>query len=304
MEAGRLAIKHDLGEGVGILVSQTKINTGEWHAVSINRVRQMNNLFINGVSEGMAKSPGSEVNLQVTGVDFVHVGGVPSEFTIFRNVTSQKFRGCLRKFFLFRSGYPLVNPGSSFGVTHGCIEQTQRRVGMSGYGYVAFPPIPLSRETDITVTFTTLMPNATILAAGEAQGRRRRDVDPDATDIFYAIGLLNGRIIVQINNGQGRLTLKSRRGDSPYNDGSAHNVVLVKKDKRINLIVDDRRVDTGRLSGTELYINAMSPFYIGSTGNLTLSPEFSSLPSFSGCIENLIVMKELLGFEKQPALKM
>lgn len=41
MEAGRLAIKHDLGEGVGILVSQTKINTGEWHAVSINRVRQM-----------------------------------------------------------------------------------------------------------------------------------------------------------------------------------------------------------------------------------------------------------------------
>ena len=49
---------------------------------------------------------------------------------------------------------------------------------------MAFRPNPLGRETDIAVTFRTLIPNATILAAAENLGRKRRDLDQDATDVI------------------------------------------------------------------------------------------------------------------------
>ncbi|KAJ8033997.1 Laminin subunit alpha-2 [Holothuria leucospilota] len=298
LKDGKPVTKLDLGEGVGIGESSEKINNNTWHSISLTIYKNESSLYINNRKATSAATKSSPDGLTISPFTKLYIGGLPYGFEMRRDVNVNSFRGCMRNFNLYRSTQDLLQPGHSFGITDSCTpNKVERSVGLSGRGSVALRPVALGREADITLTFTTLQEDAVILAAGDLRDRNKRDINFDAVDISYTFAIVHGLVQVQINAGQGRLTLATRKSDGKLNDGKPHVILMQKIDKRIRMTVDDKSTRSGKLPGTNVLIPARSPLYVGSlTQDISVSKTVQSLPPFSGCIENLVIMGELLSF--------
>ncbi|PIK46887.1 putative laminin subunit alpha-1 [Apostichopus japonicus] len=288
LKDGRVVSKLDLGEGFIFKGAQ----------IWIPDFTVACSLYVNGLKVASAATAVSSDGLTLAPFTKMYIGGLPFNFPMRRDVTTNAFRGCLKDFNLYRSTQDLLQPGQSFGITENCVpSKVERSVGLAGSGSVALRPVALGREADITLTFTTLQEDAVILAAGDLQTRKKRDVNFDAVDVSYTFALVKGLLQVQVNAGQGRLTLETRKSDGKLNDGRPHVILMQKSDKRIRITIDDLNTRSGRLPGTNVLIPARSPLYVGNTmAGIAISRQVRSLPPFSGCIENLVIMGKLLAF--------
>ncbi|XP_072016336.1 laminin subunit alpha-2-like [Amphiura filiformis] len=294
---GHLVIKHNCGSGVGSFTSPEKVNTGEWIPIVVIRQQQIATLTLNNVKVGSAVSPGSLGGMQVNEGRNLYVGGVTRGFQIKPElgISTKGYIGCLSLIKFFRSTLKLIEPGYSIGVSEGCPTQAIRNVGFYGdsEGYVALHNFALPPKTELSFTFASKQEDAVMLSAGQMvnAGRRKKDVDPDLTDVSYSISLNRGRVQAQINAGQGELTLVTRKGDGLFNDGHSHVVQLTKDDLFIRITVDDTIQRGGKLpQGSKTHVAVNSPLYIGNVGpDIIISDKIAQLPAFSGCIENLII---------------
>ncbi|XP_071807655.1 laminin subunit alpha-2-like isoform X1 [Asterias amurensis] len=296
---GFIKVSHDLGSGIGTVSSLERVNTNTWLQVGVRRYKQESYLFINGVKQGFGLSPGSLEGLTIGESQHLYVAGIPSSYKITRDVTNQPFYGCIKSFFVYRNRQNLLLPGLSTGVEDGCIERTVRSLGLLEDGQVKLRRVALGRVVDVSITFTTKQANGILLAAGESEaGRGKREVDLDQTEVSYAIAVVDGKIRAQINAGQGLLILTTRSSSGPFNDGRPHVVLLQKEDLSIRLVVDDILARTSKLPGSQNLIPVTSPLYIGSFPSaVRLGEGLQNIPSFVGCVKDLVIMGKLVGFQ-------
>ncbi|XP_038056132.1 laminin subunit alpha-2-like [Patiria miniata] len=296
---GYMVVSHDLGSGTGKVSSRERVNTNTWISVSVIRNRGNSIFYIDNVWQGNGVSAGTLTGLTIEEFAYLHVGGVQSFYNVRRDVTTQPFYGCIKFFGLYGNQQNLLQPGLSTGVEDGCVKRTVRSLGLLEGAQVKMRNIALGKIADVSLTFTTAQETGILLAAGKmVEDRTRRDVDPDQTDVSYAVALVAGRIRVHINAGQGLLTLTTRSSAGVFNDGRPHVVLLQKEDFSIRLIVDDVIARSGRLPGSESLIPVTSPLYIGSVpASVRLGPGLQEMRPLVGCVKDLVIMGSLVGFE-------
>ncbi|XP_006823268.2 laminin subunit alpha-2-like, partial [Saccoglossus kowalevskii] len=247
-------------------------------------------LSLNNEEVASGKSQGTLTGLTIS--TEMYIGGVPTGFDIRTGVSEKSFTGCMREFLVNRNAQEFGSQNiASLGVTDGCIKKAIRNVGIMGEGYVELPPVDLGKDGDITISFATYQPDALLLLAKSINNKRKRQVNLDASGVYYSIMLKNGRLQVQLNAGFGGVLLTTRKSDGTFNDGEFHVVSIVKEDNSVKISVDDTAFRGGKIpSGpNEISVNVLTIGGVRSEYKDKVGDAADVINAFSGCIQDIVI---------------
>ncbi|XP_077990917.1 laminin subunit alpha-2-like [Glandiceps talaboti] len=299
---GRIAFRYDLGGGVAELISPAKYNSGDWVRVSARRGRQNGILTVEGANVAQGASPGNLKGLSIN--EFMYFGGTPIETA--DSVVSHSLTGCMRDILVNLNAQELnVENVGLLGVEDGCIQKPIRNAGLMGNGYVEMPPANLGTDGAITISFATLQPNALVLVAQDMNSRRRRQINADASGVYYSIMLHDGRVQIQVNAGKGELLLSTRKSAGTFNDGEFHVASIVKEGKNVRLTVDDLASRGGNLPDDDVIeVNRMFVGGVSEEAQDGVGGAAEVIIPFGGCVQDLVVdgvlqdLAKTTGFER------
>ncbi|EPQ08178.1 Laminin subunit alpha-1 [Myotis brandtii] len=175
---GRVKVTVDLGSGPLALVTDRRYNNGSWYKIAFQRNRKQGLLAVVDAYNTSYKetkqgeTPGASSDLNRLDKDPIYVGGLPRSRVVRRGVASKSYVGCIKNLEISRSTFDLLR--NSYGVRKGCILEPIRSVSFLKGGYIELPPKPLSPESELLATFSTISSSGIILAALGKRGENRQ----------------------------------------------------------------------------------------------------------------------------------
>ncbi|NWV36669.1 CSPG4 protein, partial [Grantiella picta] len=147
-------------------------------------------------------------------------------------------------------------------------------VSFYGDSFVELNMVEASPQTSLQLQFRTSKPQGLLLlAAGK-------------TD-YCLMELRSGYVQLRINFGEGEQVLHSQQR-SQLNDLSWHLVELHHEQDNVTLVVDKHDRTNAKMPGILHDLNIDYGFYIGGTGKLDAPYLVGALPSFRGCIDDVL----------------
>uniref|UniRef100_A0A8C2SMD3 Chondroitin sulfate proteoglycan 4-like n=1 Tax=Coturnix japonica TaxID=93934 RepID=A0A8C2SMD3_COTJA len=147
-------------------------------------------------------------------------------------------------------------------------------VSFYGDSFVALKMTEASCQTTLQLRFLTSKPHGLLfLAAG------KRD--------YCLMELQSGNLQLRINFGMGEQILRSRQR-SRLNDLAWHLVELHHERDNVTLLIDKNDRTTAKMPGFLYELNIDHGFYLGGTTELDVPYLVGGLPSFRGCIDDVL----------------
>lgn len=298
---GRVKVMVDLGSGPLTLMTDRRYNNGTWYKIAFQRNRKQGLLAVFDAYDTSDKetkqgeTPGAASDLNRLEKDLIYVGGLPHSKAVRKGVSSRSYVGCIKNLEISRSTFDLLR--NSYGVRKGCALEPIQSVSFLRGGYVEMPPKSLSPESSLLATFATKNSSGILLVAlgkdAEEAGGAQAHVP------FFSIMLLEGRIEVHVNSGDGTSLRKAllHAPTGSYSDGQEHSISLVRNRRVITIQVDENSPVEMKLGPlTEGKTIDISNLYIGGLPEDKATPMLKMRTSFHGCIKNVVLDAQLLDF--------
>ncbi|XP_021041837.1 laminin subunit alpha-1 isoform X1 [Mus caroli] len=298
---GRVKVMVDLGSGPLTLMTDRRYNNGTWYKIAFQRNRKQGLLAVFDAYDSSDKetkqgeTPGAASDLNRLEKDLIYVGGLPHSKAVRKGVSSRSYVGCIKNLEISRSTFDLLR--NSYGVRKGCALEPIQSVSFLRGGYVEMPPKSLSPESSLLATFATKNSSGILLVAlgkdAEESGGAQAHVP------FFSIMLIEGRIEVHVNSGDGTSLRKAllHAPTGSYSDGQEHSISLVRNRRVITIQLDENSPVEMKLGPlTEGKTINISNLYIGGLPEDKGTPMLKMRTSFHGCIKNVVLDTQLLDF--------
>lgn len=191
--------------------------------------------------------------------------------------------------------YDPMESAAYFGVEPNCRVGADAitMAGFHGSGWLALPAHSLRKRANFGLVLRTRQPDALVLVA----------MDADAA-ANYSVALLGGRAHVWLQTAAGGQPVRLA-GNGTLNDGEYHVVAVQKSGCKVELRVDDRLVDAGRLEAPGCAVQmggAEARMYVGGAPDQwekyagEVAPTFDR---FEGAIKDVVFNNATVAFEEQ-----
>ncbi|XP_013408769.1 laminin subunit alpha isoform X2 [Lingula anatina] len=288
MKEGRVVFAFDCGSGTARLRTSQTYNDGLWHEVRLKRNRKQGTLIIDGKEEAQGQSTGKAASINVKPPYFM--GGISEERAkkAASNVedVTQSFMGCVRSFAL--NDTPFGNPDNETAVSS-CSDDYEvgAYVGADG-GYLTLDNnFKVGIDLDIEFEFRPRTLSGVIMSVTSQRGD------------YLAVQMINGSLIVNVNNGGGEITAKYTPPDNARNtmcNGEWHEVKIQKAKNVVALTVDGLFVAPAFGKQGQSSTDTNDPLYFGGVPDVTKAKGIQTGQQFVGCIRAVKFNKELKNF--------
>ncbi|RXM36346.1 Laminin subunit alpha-2 [Acipenser ruthenus] len=279
MKDGIAHLSFDLGSGNTSTSVPQKINDGQWHKVKVSRDKQRGILTVDGRYFNQTTSPKKADILDVVGM--VYIGGVPVNYTIRRiGPVVYSINACIRNFKMLNSALDLDNPTSSYNIGT-CFVNAQTGTYFNGTGYAkTVGAYKVGTDLSIELEFRTSQRSGVLLGIS---GQKMDGL---------GIELVNGKMLFHADNGVGRFTA-TYEPDSQGGlcDGQWHRVVATKLKHRLELTVDDKKVEGQSPNTHSASADTNDPVFVGGYPDGLKQFGLTINTPFKGCIRNLKLTK-------------
>ncbi|WAR23621.1 LAMA2-like protein, partial [Mya arenaria] len=189
LENGHVVFKYYLGQGsLGQLQTVMKYNRNQWVSVAAARSGLMGLLEV-GTEQLISEGPRGDTLLDVSKND-LYYGGIPPSVNmdVFQKasgglVSSERFLGCMSGLQISVDSVNLWEGKSTVGVSEGCRESGLRSIGFYGSGFAEYQGVSMvAQESDLSISFSTMEPDALLLLAKNVNGDLYVDDTMVATD--------------------------------------------------------------------------------------------------------------------------
>ncbi|XP_063299217.1 laminin subunit alpha-2 isoform X3 [Pelobates fuscus] len=278
IKEGMVHFRYDLGNGDTSTFIPLKINDGEWHKINIFRTKQKGFLYVDSFSNSTTSPKKADI-LDVVGM--LYVGGLPVNYTTKRiGPVLYSIDGCIRNFRMLEGSTDLGNPTSSFNVGS-CFANPQKGTYFSGTGFAkTVGTYKVGMDVLIELEFRTVRTTGVLLGIS---GKKMDGL---------GIELVDGKLLFHADNGAGRFTA-TYEPETPGSlcNGQWHRVVANKIRYRLELIVDDNKVEASSTNAASTSADTNDPVYVGGYPEGVEQFGLTTNVSFKGCIKNLKLTK-------------
>ena len=295
----------DAGTGPAAIrpIGDATYNDGEWHEITISRLRRNGSISIDGSSTGTGQSLGS--NEFVGKPDVLYIGGLENDAAL-RTVSGSmnpnatlkgfSFAGCLFGV-KFKNNYlnfsALLNPNPGVGSPNkGCPLNQESGITFLGGGYLSMPySPPKTNPFSISVWFRTTRPSGLFFYV-------------HSSNSYILVALQDSDIVVKVkseDSGEVSLTSSQIVLQSNLCSGQWYKLEVLKESDGIILNIADNSFSA---SVENLNINTTSNFYLGGLPESSEAwdsyrESFSDYPKgFSGCMRNFQMDDEIVDLHK------
>ncbi|XP_066461637.1 laminin subunit alpha-2 isoform X6 [Eleutherodactylus coqui] len=275
---GMAHFRYDLGSGDTTTMVPQRVNDGEWHKINIFRTKQTGYLFVDGIANS-TNSPKKADILDVVGM--LYVGGLPINYTTKRiGPVLHSIDGCIRNFRMVEGDTNFNSPTSSFNVGS-CFVNPQKGTYFDGSGFAkTVGTFKVGTDLLIELEFRTTRPNGVLIGIS---GKKMDGL---------GIELVDGKLLFHADNGAGRFTAVYE-SELPGNlcDGQWHKVMANKIKHRLEMIVDDNKVEATSPNAASTSADTNDPVFVGGYPEDVKQFGLTTQVSFKGCIRDLKLAK-------------
>ncbi|KAM4771006.1 laminin subunit alpha-2 [Rhinophrynus dorsalis] len=289
---GRIKVSYDLGSGTSFTVSNRNHNDGKWKSLTLSRIQKQTNVTIvdmdtNEEDKITTTSTGSNFGLNLKSDEKIYFGGLPTLRNLRPEVNLKKYAGCLKDIEVSRTPYNLLSSSDYLGLTKGCALEKVYLVSFAKPGFVELPPVSLDVGTEITVSFSTKNESGMILFGNGGNLIPPRRKRRQSGQVFYAVLLKKGRLEVSVPGAKDlhRITIRPEKGE--FHDGKEHSIRIERSRNIFTVQVDEDKIQTLKIPASQS-INVKKLFVGGIPSDFPF-PLFKNIPSFEGCIWNLLI---------------
>lgn len=275
---GMAHFRYDLGSGDTTTMVPQRVNDGEWHKINIFRTKQTGYLFVDGIANS-TNSPKKADILDVVGM--LYVGGLPINYTTKRiGPVLHSIDGCIRNFRMVEGNTDFNNPTSSFNVGS-CFANPQKGTYFDGSGFAkTVGAFKVGTDLLIELEFRTTRTNGVLIGIS---GKKMDGL---------GIELVDGKLLFHADNGAGRFTAVYEPAVSgSLCDGQWHKVMASKIKHRLEMIVDDNKVEASSPNAASTSADTNDPVFVGGYPNDVKQFGLTTQVSFKGCIRDLKLAK-------------
>ncbi|XP_048872059.1 laminin subunit alpha-1-like isoform X2 [Brienomyrus brachyistius] len=296
MHGGMVSFLWDVGSGHAKLeYPDLQIDNDKWYRIHARRFGRRGSLNVWDLQSDLrpaveVSSPGPSVVLEVDESTLIFVGGLGSQIKKSEAVDATHFSGCMAGTWLNGKNIGLWNYVERHGKCQGCStslheEEEEASFQFDGSAYAVVQKALRSSANHIVMNFKTFTPNGLLIYMAS-----------DTTKDFLAIELVDGRVQVTIELGEGPLILSTAK---PYNTGKWHQLTL-RRDKYNALLTvidtsdpSNREELEGQALGTDSALNRSEhdPIYIGGLPDFRSALLLPSTRSFTGCIKDVEISR-------------
>uniref|UniRef100_A0A665UMT4 Basement membrane-specific heparan sulfate proteoglycan core protein n=1 Tax=Echeneis naucrates TaxID=173247 RepID=A0A665UMT4_ECHNA len=300
LSEGQVKVNFDLGSGVGSAISANRHNDGSWKSITMSRNKKQATVTVvdidsNAEEKIVATSQGSATGLNLKQNQKIYFGGLPTignyRYKHTSEVTLKRYAGCLQDIEVSRTPYNLLSSSDYTGVTKGCNVENLYTVSFSKPGYVELGGLLLDVGTEISLSFSTLADDGTILlAVGGAP--------PIGQKIYFSVIMLNkGSLEVSLFTGSHLRQVIRRPEEGPLNDGKEHSLRI----ERFTVQVDEEpRRETKIPNDQPIHLQRI---FLGGVAAEVEQTSSRPIVPFQGCIWNLMVNAILSDFSQPVSFK-
>ncbi|XP_056422497.1 laminin subunit alpha-2 isoform X2 [Hyla sarda] len=275
---GMAHFRYDLGSGDTTTMVPQRVNDGEWHKINIFRTKQTGYLFVDGIANS-TNSPKKADILDVVGM--LYVGGLPINYTTKRiGPVLHSIDGCIRNFRMVEGNTDFKSPTSSFNVGS-CFANPQKGTYFDGSGFArTLGAFKVGTDLLIEIEFRTTRTNGVLIGIS---GKKMDGL---------GIELVDGKLLFHADNGAGRFTaVYEPEVAGSLCDGQWHKVMANKIKYRLEMIVDDNKVEATSPNAASTSADTNDPVFVGGYPEDVKQFGLTTQVSFKGCIRNLKLAK-------------
>ncbi|XP_018411793.1 PREDICTED: laminin subunit alpha-2 [Nanorana parkeri] len=275
---GMAHLRYDLGSGDTTTMVPQKVNDGEWHKINILRTKQTGSLFVDGIANS-TNSPKKADILDVVGM--LYVGGLPINYTTKRiGPVLHSIDGCIRNFRLVEGNTDFNKPTSSYNVGS-CFANPQTGTYFDGSGFAKTVGVfKVGTDLVVELEFRTTRTNGVLIGIS---GKKMDGL---------GIELVDGKLLFHADNGAGLFTaVFEPKLPSSLCDGQWHKLVASKIKHRLEMIVDDNKVEAASPNSASTSADTNDPVFVGGYPEDVKQFGLTTNVSFKGCIKDLRLTK-------------
>ncbi|XP_077145501.1 laminin subunit alpha-2 isoform X2 [Ranitomeya variabilis] len=275
---GMAHFRYDLGSGDTTTMVPKKVNDGEWHKINIFRTKQTGYLFVDGIGNS-TNSPKKADILDVVGM--LYVGGLPINYTTKRiGPVLYSIDGCIRNFRMVEGNTDFNNPTSSFNVGS-CFANPQKGTYFDGSGFAkTVGAFKVGTDLLVELEFRTTRSNGVLVGIS---GKKMDGL---------GIELVDGQLLFHADNGAGRFTaVYDPEVPGSLCNGQWHKVMANKIKHRLEMIVDDNKVEAASPNAASTSTDTNDPVFVGGYPDDVKQFGLTTQVSFKGCIKDLKLAK-------------
>ncbi|XP_073532163.1 laminin subunit alpha-2 isoform X5 [Phyllobates terribilis] len=275
---GMAHFRYDLGSGDTTTMVPKKVNDGEWHKINIFRTKQTGYLFVDGIGNSTTSPKKADI-LDVVGM--LYVGGLPINYTTKRiGPVLHSIDGCIRNFRMVEGNTDFNNPTSSFNVGS-CFANPQKGTYFDGSGFAkTVGAFKVGTDLLIELEFRTTWSNGVLIGIS---GKKMDGL---------GIELVDGQLLFHADNGAGRFTaVYDPEVPGSLCNGQWHKVMANKIKHRLEMIVDDNKVEAASPNAASTSTDTNDPVFVGGYPDDVKQFGLTTQVSFKGCIKDLKLAK-------------
>ncbi|XP_078505044.1 laminin subunit alpha-2 isoform X4 [Lissotriton helveticus] len=275
---GMAYFSYDLGKGNTSTMVSKKINDGQWHKIKISRLKQEGTLFVDDQSNHTV-SPNAADILDVVGM--LYIGGLPVNYKTQRiGPVLYSIEGCMKRFKMAESPIDFDNPTSSYNVGK-CFANAQKGTYFDGTGFAkAVDAFKVGLQLLVEFEFRTTRTNGVLLGIS---GQKMDGM---------GLELVNGNVLFHADNGAGQYSaIYEPAVPGSLCDGKWHKVTANKIKHRLELTVDDNKVEGKSEAVSSASADTNDPVYVGGYPHGLNQFGLKTAARFRGCIRDLKLTK-------------
>lgn len=281
------------------IFNREKYNDGKWHSVVFSVEKKRFRLVVDGIRAQDGHMTSAESSSLQHLVSPVYLGSLPD--TLHKELKSkslpkQSVSGCVRNFKM--GGAEVLNPSANQGAGPCFDGPTQRGTFFSGDGAHAVinSSFIVGSFFELLVNVRPLRSSGLLLHVGDAG---RSSFGPLMSP-YLSIYLLQGEVVVQVNNGQGEFMV-SVKPKVPLCDGNFHKISVIKRKNVVQLYVDTE--DSYKIGpSSSSYSQRGDTLYIGGLPELLMQQMLPVSSSLVGCLQDLKINGDLMTFDRPHAV--
>ncbi|XP_023215489.1 laminin subunit alpha-1-like [Centruroides sculpturatus] len=293
LQEGHVVYQFDLGNTSRlVLKTQKKYNNGNWSKLTAGRDMLQGQLSVDDeLQEGKLPERGP-ISLELS-KSLLYFGGVTPGFgnNKWSRVTFQNYLGCMKDLQIDTTILNLLNY-KYYGVESGCKDTDTKIVSFKGTGYIEVISHPLTEEGNFGFTFQSTQ-TTSLLMISTFEGF---STSMDKKMHYYAVMLLNGKLEARFNANAGEVRITS---EQKFNDGIYHSLKVVKRNRKIIMIVDDKEIGNIRMPKGSKTIEAPDEgglFFGGVPEEVFIGNRTATREPFKGVIKDAIFNDRLIQF--------
>ncbi|XP_040285060.1 laminin subunit alpha-2 isoform X2 [Bufo bufo] len=278
IKEGMAHFRYDLGSGDTTTMVPQRVNDGEWHKINIFRTKQTGYLFVDGIANS-TNSPKKADILDVVGM--LYVGGLPVNYTTKRiGPVLHSIDGCIRNFRMVEGNTDFNKPTSSFNVGS-CFANPQKGTYFDGSGFAkTVGAFKVGTDLLIELEFRTTKTNGVLIGIS---GKKMDGL---------GIEMVDGKLLFHADNGAGRFTaVYEPEVPGSLCDGQWHKVTANKIKHRLEMIVDNKKVEASSPNAASTSTDTNDPVFVGGYPEDVKQFGLTTQVSFKGCIRDLKLAK-------------